>query len=60
MKKSKDKCYKQHGNGNGTCDGAVGGDRFTNYLSYSCVDCPYLKLTDLKGSIQIENKQKMA
>lgn len=51
------KCYKQHGNGDGTCDGAVGGDRFTDYLSYSCVDCAYLKL---RRTTQIENKSKVA
>lgn len=27
------------------CGGLMGGDRFTDYLSYSCVDCPYLDLS---------------
>lgn len=28
------------------CKGVVGGDRFTDYLNYKCVDCPYLTLLD--------------
>ena len=25
----------------GMCGGTVGGDKYTNSLSYSCIDCPY-------------------
>ena len=25
----------------GMCSGTVGGDRNTEYLSYSCINCPY-------------------
>lgn len=28
------------------CKGVTGGDRFIGYLNYSCVDCPYLELSD--------------
>ena len=30
----------------GMCDGLVGGDFNSGYLSYHCMDCPYLTLTD--------------
>lgn len=30
-------------NDDGTCGGMVGGDIHTEYLSYSCIDCPYRK-----------------
>ena len=30
----------------GSCCGVVGGDRFSGYLAYQCVDCPYLVLVD--------------
>lgn len=30
----------------GMCKGITGGDRFTDYLSYQCVDCPYSILAD--------------
>lgn len=26
---------------NGKCKGLAGGDRYSNYLSYECIDCPY-------------------
>lgn len=26
------------------CGGRVGGDKYTEYLSYDCVDCPYLEI----------------
>lgn len=40
-------CYderKQNGdlNEKGKCPGWVGGDIHSNYLSYTCIDCPYL------------------
>ena len=45
---SKDTCYmemeKQGIAKNQKCCGLVGGDRYTDYLSYTCVDCPYLEL----------------
>ncbi len=34
------KCFKIYGNGE-TCDGVIGGDKYTNYLHYSCISCPY-------------------
>lgn len=41
-----DKCFKEfkksHPEIKDKCGGATGGDRHTNYLSYSCIDCPYL------------------
>lgn len=40
-----DKCYEDMENRGvtifGTCYGQSGGDKYTDYLSYSCVDCPY-------------------
>lgn len=30
----------------GMCKGVTGGDVYTNYLNYSCIDCPYLTLTE--------------
>ena len=30
----------------GMCGGLVGGDFNSGYLSYHCMDCPYLTLTD--------------
>lgn len=41
----------------GMCCGVVGGDANSNYLSYQCMDCPYLTLTEsdnpklLKGGV---------
>ena len=47
---SYEKCYKtMESQGiavSGMCKGVTGGDRFTDYLSYKCVDCPYLTLSD--------------
>ena len=44
---SKEACYDEmEGRGIavfGICNGVTGGDRFTDYLNYSCVDCPYFK-----------------
>lgn len=40
-----DKCYEDMKNRGdsifGTCCGQSGGDKYTDYLSYSCIDCPY-------------------
>lgn len=40
-----DKCYEDMKNRGdamfGTCCGQSGGDKYTDYLSYSCVNCPY-------------------
>lgn len=45
---SHENCYKQMEKQGiavfGICKGVAGGDRFTDYLSYQCVDCPYLTL----------------
>lgn len=32
----------------GMCDGLMGGDINSRYLSYHCMDCPYLILTEKK------------
>ena len=32
----------------GMCGGQVGGDYYTEYLSYECVDCPYFIHTNTK------------
>lgn len=40
-------CMEQKGSAAfGMCCGMAGGDAQSNYLSYSCMDCPYLTLTD--------------
>ena len=31
--------------GLGKCGGLTGGDRYTDYLNYYCVSCPYLDLS---------------
>jgi len=41
---SKDKCFREHKGKDGKCHGLYGGDRFTDYLSYSCIGCKYLDL----------------
>lgn len=42
---SKNQCYKQREKEGtaifGMCGGLVGGDKATDYLQYSCVDCKY-------------------
>ena len=42
---SRESCYKEMEKQRiavfGMCGGLVGGDRYTNYLQYDCVDCPY-------------------
>lgn len=42
---TKDRCYDEmEGRGIaacGVCCGVVGGDRNTEYLNYSCIDCKY-------------------
>lgn len=47
-----DKCYAvEESNGHasmGCCSGLVGGTRATEYLSESCIGCPYLTLVDKK------------
>ena len=40
---TKDKCFAQN-NMNGVCYGKHGGDKYTEYYLYSCVDCPHLTL----------------
>lgn len=50
---SKNYCYDQMERDGiaafGMCEGLVGGDKFSNYLQYSCIDCPYFVDTILKG-----------
>ena len=45
---SKECCYdemKERGYAaEGKCGGLMGGDKWTEYLSYSCVGCPYLDM----------------
>lgn len=47
-----DKCYsdkeRQGYAAMGCCGGMVGGTRATEYLSESCIDCPYLILSKNK------------
>ena len=40
------KCYLEHQDIDGKCYGLVGGDKSTNYLQYSCIGCPNLKLQE--------------
>lgn len=44
-----DDCYENMRSKNvagmGICHGAVGGDTLTDYLSYHCINCPYLKIS---------------
>lgn len=35
------KCYEENGNKDGTCYGLYGGDRYTEYVQYGCIDCKY-------------------
>lgn len=35
------KCYEENGNKDGTCYGLVGGDRYTGYVQYGCINCKY-------------------
>lgn len=35
------KCYEENGNKDGTCYGLYGGDRYTEFLQYSCIGCKY-------------------
>jgi len=34
-------CFNEHKNDKGICYGLYGGDKFSDNLSYSCIDCPY-------------------
>jgi hypothetical protein len=45
---SRDKCYKEYGESNGKCYGICGGDKSTDYLSYSCMNCKYLAYNPIK------------
>lgn len=42
---SRDHCYEQMKRSGyaflNCCGGVAGGDKYTDYLSYDCVDCPY-------------------
>lgn len=37
------------------CDGCFGGDEYTDYLMYTCVDCPHFK-NHIKGEKENEIK----
>ena len=40
-------CMEQKGSAAfGMCCGMAGGDAQSNYLSYSCMDCPHFTLTE--------------
>lgn len=39
-----DKCFEEHIGEHGKCYGLYGGDKFTDNISYSCLDCPYLSI----------------
>lgn len=39
-----DKCFEEHIGEHGKCYGVYGGDKFTDHISYSCLDCPYLSI----------------
>ena len=41
-------CYMKYGNKDETCYGIYGGDIGTDYLSYSCIGCPYNVYTGKK------------
>lgn len=38
---SAEECFNEHKNDQGICYGLYGGDKFSDNLSYSCIDCPY-------------------
>jgi len=40
---SKDKCFEEHQR-NGVCNGLSGGDWFTDYLDWGCVNCLHLTM----------------
>lgn len=45
-------CMEQEGNAAfGKCCGMYGGDFYSEYLCYRCMDCPYLTLTE-RGNIK--------
>lgn len=35
------KCHEENGNKDGTCSGLVGGDKYTEYVQYGCINCKY-------------------
>lgn len=43
---SKDKCFQKYKSKDGKCYGICGGDKSTDYLSYSCISCKYLCYKD--------------
>lgn len=51
-----DSCYKHYGT-DGKCNGILGGDSSTEYLSYGCIDCKYLML-DSKSNDKANNLKR--
>lgn len=53
FKWSYDQCYTEMENAGiavfGMCNGVVGGDVTTNYLSYQCIECPHYTPTIKRG-----------
>lgn len=47
---SKDACYdlmlEQGIAKDSICNGINGGDKYTNYLHYDCIDCPYFRMME--------------
>lgn len=58
---SKEACYdvmEERGIASfGMCNGVVGGDRYTEYLSYQCVDCPYHVFVKKKKELNNNGKK---
>lgn len=41
----------------GMCSGQTGGDYFTEYLSYECIDCPYFVHPKTMQNQQLDKKE---
>ena len=40
----KDKCFEENKNEEGVCYGLAGGDKWSEYHCYQCLDCPHLTI----------------
>lgn len=40
----KDKCFEENKNEKGICYGLYGGDKWSEYHCYQCMDCPHLTI----------------
>lgn len=45
------KCYEEYGNKDGTCYGLFGGDRYTGYVQYGCINCKYWQYYEKRRDI---------